>query len=228
MNLGGVIATGVLGMVGIACMIWSIWRVSREDPGGRGVFGGGMWKFRLDITGSWPLTVFAGGAVMLVISAILFVTKLGGSAVAGASGSSLTPGPSQSTPAADAPKVTFDYPPIGTHVSQHAGFKARGRIIGTLGARYTVWLVDHASGGYAADMQAIITHRGAQWRATDRPLGSPSDRLPFKLTVIAVLADHQCTLTLTRMDSSTSSDWTTQLPRGCIPTQKTVVEVTRR
>lgn len=143
-------------------------------------------------------------------------------------GSTSTPSHIQSSAPAGAPKVTFDYPPIGTHVSQHAGFTGRGRIIGTLGSQYTVWLVDHPSGGYAADVQATITRGGRQWEATDRPLGSPSDRLPFKLDVIAVLADHQCTLTLTRMASSESSDWATQLPYGCIPTQKTIVEVTTR
>ena len=66
-----------------------------------------------------------------------------------------------------------------------------------------------------------------QWSATDKPLGDPSDHLPFDLTMVTVLANPHCAEVLTRVNS-TSNDYVQHLPHGCRQVGEVTVDVSKQ
>jgi hypothetical protein len=119
------------------------------------------------------------------------------------------------------PSATLKTPANGTKVSRRKGFVATGTA-SSLGS-YTVWILDY-DGGYTVDQEAKIN--GEQWSAADYPLGSRSDRLPFPLTMKAVLANADCATKLNKVSRS-NSDYITYLPSGCKIIGQTTVNVSR-
>jgi hypothetical protein len=244
MSVLAIVIVSVLGLAGLASLIWGGWYLAHPHPSSSSPPAGtevSAWEFH--VSGPWPVMMVVAGAVMLVASGYLAIHTAGGSSSASSSQASSAPASAQvssapasavaATPATTVTaspttqgqlKVTLTYPPNGTKVSRSVGFTASGPIIGPLGT-YTVWLLDHPSIGYVVDVKASVSN--GRWTATDRPLGGPRDQLPFKLTVVAVLADAECANTLAQLASSVSGDITGELPAGCAPVGKTTVNVAR-
>jgi hypothetical protein len=78
----------------------------------------------------------------------------------------------------------------------------------------TIWLFDHVGSIYHIDIQAIVDPSAQTWSAPDRPLGSASDRLPFNLTSVVVIASPQCTYDL-QADVDADNTSMPNLPPGC-------------
>lgn len=235
MSVLAIVIVSVLGVAGLTSLIWGAWYLAHPHPSSSSSPAGtevSAWDFR--VSGPWPIMMVVVGALMLVASGYLAVHTAGGSPSASSSQASSVPASTVSaTPPTTAsaspttqgqPKVTLAYPPDGTQVSRSVGFTASGPIIGPLGT-YTVWLLDHPSIGYVVDVKASVSN--GRWTATDRQLGGPSDQLPFKLIVVAVLADAECANTLAQLNSSVSGDITGELPAGCALVGKTTVNVAR-
>lgn len=141
------------------------------------------------------------------------------SCLAGCSSSApvTTPPPSS----ARVPSATMTYPKPNAVVSKQIGFTAGGTV-SALGPD-SVWLTDY-DGGYTVDQKAAII--GNAWAATDQPLGDSAERLPFRLTVIAVLATPGCATALGRV-AATEADYITTLPIGCAPFATVTVNVAK-
>lgn len=125
---------------------------------------------------------------------------------------------------AQAPKIAITAPPDGTTVSRNGGFIVEGTITGSLGS-WSVWLLDDHAGGYYVDMQATV--QGDRWSAADRPLGSPSEALPFDLSAVAVLADPACAAALAA-SAAAGNQQMAALPAGCRVVDSVSVVVNRR
>lgn len=117
--------------------------------------------------------------------------------------------------------ATLTSPNNGVKVSKRDGFVARGTVA-SLGS-YTVWILDY-DGGYTVDQEAVVT--AGLWSATDQPLGDPSDKLPYNLTMVAVMANPYCADRLSRIQS-TSNDYTLNLPGGCKIVGRIIVDVSK-
>ena len=87
----------------------------------------------------------------------------------------------------------------------------------------TIWIVDY-DGGYTVDEQATIT--SGKWSAFDGPLGDSTDKLPFSLTMKAILATPGCADRLAKIQS-TDSDYVAALPAGCVPFGTVTVNVSK-
>jgi hypothetical protein len=110
---------------------------------------------------------------------------------------------------AQTPYAVLQSPGNDALVSQSQGFIASGKAA-SLGTD-TIWILDY-DGGYTVDQEASVSSE--TWTAVDRPLGDPSDRLPFYLTMRAVIANPHCAGVLSQINS-TSNDYIQNLPDGC-------------
>jgi hypothetical protein len=116
-----------------------------------------------------------------------------------------------SHPSDDSPLITIA--PLTTYaVSGKEGFVAGGSA-SSLGAD-TIWLFDYVGGAYYIDVQAIVDPNKRTWSAPDRHLGSGSEKLPFSLTAVVVVADAQCTSILQTSFNSGNTNMPS-LPSGC-------------
>ena len=100
-------------------------------------------------------------------------------------------------------------PPDNMSVSRKNGFTAHGNAR-SLG-KDTIWIVDY-DGGYTIDGEALVS--GNAWSAGDYPLGDSTDKLPFDLTMKALLATPGCAGQLLRIEG-TNSEYVSSLPAGC-------------
>lgn len=135
--------------------------------------------------------------------------------------------PSTSThaaPPARAPSVKLDTPRNGTIVSEKKGFVATGTV-SSLGTN-TLWILDYDGGSdYTIDEPAKVVD--GKWSATDGPgLGSPSQSLPFSLTMVVVVADSSCNATLNKLNNTQNFN-ISSLPSGCEVVTETTVNVSR-
>ena len=126
------------------------------------------------------------------------------------------------TSSAVSPSATLEYPANGTRVSKKRGFTTGG-MYSSLGSD-TIWILDHER-MYIVDQQAVTA--GGKWSALDQPLGTPSDQVPFTLTIVAVFADPSCASRLRVLNQSVSGDHTPELPPGCTPFGQVTVNVTQ-
>ena len=127
------------------------------------------------------------------------------------------------------PVVTLRYPHPGMDASRENGFIASGHASDLGAGRYFIWIVDHPSAHlYIADQQAIM--QGDSWQALDAPLGFSKGphvrKLGYKLTILAVLADHRCDEILGSLNT-VSKDRLSALPTGCRVFGQTWVRVNR-
>lgn len=114
-------------------------------------------------------------------------------------------------PAASSGPVITVQQPTSNIVSRSGGFTANGSV-SNLGAD-TIWLFDHDA-VYYIDVKATVSPDGSTWSATDRPLGSANESLPFEVTALVVVANPQCT---SNLQARVRSNETTlpNLPPGC-------------
>jgi hypothetical protein len=166
-----------------------------------GIFGISRGKKALRRTLSFPV---------YVLLAVVIVVFAGGYFLRGP-----TPARPRSTGSAcstsTSPVVTTNHLPTYA-VSRRSGFVANGAVH-CLGAD-TLWLFDRAEGRYYIDVQAIVDPRAHTWSAPDRPLGSSSDPLPFKVTAEIVIASPVCTRDL-QADAASGNTKMPNLPPGC-------------
>jgi hypothetical protein len=173
-----------------------------------------------------PSVLLIIGAALLIAAAYLglrptpFAGAGAGSAPA-ASTAAATPSPGLP---AGLPFANLTYPAPGSAVGQAKGLVAGGTVNDP--GTYTVWLLDHPSYGYVVDVKATV--QGGEWAANDHPLGSPTDPLPFHLTVVAVLADPDCARALNALGASAATNRLQALPDGCSQFGQVTVDVTQR
>ena len=135
-----------------------------------------------------------------------------------------TPPPSSSSPSEVVPFASVTYPAKGTQVSQKNGFTMGGTVASP--GHFTIWILDHPSRhSYFLDREADVN--AGEWSAVDRPIGDASDRLPYPLAVVAVLADPQCARSLNQIGQTATTHITT-MPAGCHQFGQVIVNVTPR
>jgi hypothetical protein len=117
--------------------------------------------------------------------------------------------PTNALSSVQTPYAVLQSPGNGALVSRSQGFIASGKAA-SLGPN-TIWILDY-DGGYTVDQEAVVYSE--TWTAVDRPLGDSSDRLPFSLTMRAVVANPHCAEILSQINS-TSDDYIQNLPDGC-------------
>jgi hypothetical protein len=128
---------------------------------------------------------------------------------------------SSTIPNVSSSSATLTYPGKDMQVSRKQGFTAGGTY-SSLGSD-TIWILDHTD-VYYVDTEATLA--GGNWSASDQPLGSPSDQLPFPLTMVAVLANPDCARHLSALGHSVSNS-TPQLPLGCTQFGQVTLNVSR-
>ena len=170
--------------------------------------------FKVPLLGSWARIIL--GIAGCGIFALSF-TPLNNAGIQPKAFSSMPPSapaspvasPTNAPPSVQTPYAVLQSPGNGALVSQSQGFIASGKAA-SLGPN-TIWILDY-DGGYTVDQEAAVYSE--TWTAVDRPLGDSSDRLPFSLTMRAVVANPHCAEILSQINS-TSDDYIQNLPDGC-------------
>lgn len=109
------------------------------------------------------------------------------------------------------PRITIS--PLPTYVvSRRKGFVAKGTV-SDLDAD-TIWLFDHRDDSYYIDVQAIVRPDGRHWSAPDRLLGSETEKKPFNVEAVVVVATPRCASIL-QTKVSTGDTRLPILPPGC-------------
>jgi hypothetical protein len=203
-----VIAGGVLILAGIAMLL--IVRFQGADSTIKG-------PGDISLNGPAGLVVVVIGVVCLIVPLFIGPSKRSSTELPR---SSSPTGPFTPPPAENA-SATLTSPAENLPVSRSNGFTAGGMI--TSPGSSSVWILDF-DGGYTVDQRASVS--SGQWSAVDKPLGDPTDSLPFDLVMVAVLADPDCAGQLTKI-SDTSDDHTDQLPDGCHEFGRRTVHISR-
>jgi hypothetical protein len=158
------------------------------------------------------------GAVVAVLTYARGGTLSSGASVSGSTAvipskgsSSATDGSSNPPQTAELSSPTLTWPTERYEASRSQGFVASGAVPAALWPD-TIWILDHGS-EYIVDTVATI--RSGKWYAPDGPLGDSSNSLPYKLTMVAVLANPDCASRLSALDKTVAGDHTPHLPPGC-------------
>ncbi len=163
-----------------------------------------------------------GTTVAIVVALIAAISTIAVALIQTSNHSSSGASPKSTSPSSRASSTDISPQPYVTiapltsyAVSRRVGFVAKGSE-SNLGAN-TIWLLDHTKENYYIDAQAIVDPSNHKWSAPDRRLGSPSDRLPFELTAVVVVASPLCSSTLQTDVSSGNTKLPDYLPQGCHP-----------
>ena len=136
-----------------------------------------------------------------------------------------SPAPGPSSPMSSSPAgstfPTLTYPTNGQVVSRSNGFVASGAAPSALYPD-TIWILDHGI-EYIVDTEATVSV--GSWSAPDHPLGNSSNRLPYDITMVAVLATPHCASQLSALDHTVNGDHTKYLPAGCTQFGQVTVNV---
>jgi hypothetical protein len=219
-------AIGALGVLGAVVLLAGVILIFRPravpgDPTAAQVPGTGV-----NVNLPPPSVLLVIGTVLLVAAAYLGLRP---APVANAGPAVGTPATTAAAPPSPSPGVTaglpfanLTYPADGAPVGQKQGLTAGGTV--NQPGTYTVWLLDHPASGYVVDVKATVAN--GEWAASDHPLGSPADPLPFQLAVVAVLATPDCARALDA--ASAASHHLQVLPAGCSQFGQVTVNVSRR